>query len=170
MSQRDLNRADGAKAVTPREYQALAQFRYGLRKFLRFSEAAAKAHGLTPQQHQLLLAVKGYPGGREWATIGDLAQRLQLEQHSVVGIVDRSQQAGLVERRIHPGDMRVTEVHLTAAGAAVLESLTVAHRDELRRTHELLRSLNAIWDDGYREGLDNDTPREPLPTDKSGGF
>jgi DNA-binding MarR family transcriptional regulator len=134
------------ESVTPGEYQALAQFRYGLRKFLRFSEEAAKAHGLTPQQHQLLLAIKGYPGGREWATITELAERLQVEQHSVVGIVDRCQQAELVKRKSHPGDLRVTEVHLTALGAEVLERLTVAHRDEIIRTKEFLQSLHAIWD------------------------
>jgi DNA-binding MarR family transcriptional regulator len=126
--------------VTQEEYLALAEFRYGLRKFLRFSEAAARAHGLTPQQHQLLLAIKGFPG-REWATVNELAERLQLRQHSVVGIIDRSEQVHLVERRAHQSDLRVTEVHLTPDGERVLESLTMAHREELRRTGEFLGNL-----------------------------
>lgn len=127
--------------VTVAEYRALADFRYALRKFLRFSESAARAHGLTPQQHQLLLAIKGGCSEREWATVNELAERLQLQQHSVVGIIDRSAQAGLVSRVAHPDDLRVTEVHLTPAGEAVLESLTVAHREELRRMRDVLPGL-----------------------------
>lgn len=129
--------------VSKEEYQALANFRYGLRKFLRFSEEAAKQHGLRPQQHQLLLAIKGYPT-REWATMNELAERLQLEPHSVVGIVDRCVHLGLVERKPHLEDLRVTEVHLTAGGEAVLERLTIAHRDELRRSAEFLGTLDQI--------------------------
>lgn len=129
--------------VTKEEYTALAEFRHGLRRFLRFSEGAARQHGITPQQHQLLLAIKGFPG-REWATVNELAVRLQLQQHSVVGMIDRSEQAGLVVRRPHAGDLRVTEVHLTAQGERVLEALTVAHRDELRRTGEFLATVSRI--------------------------
>lgn len=131
------------KPVTKEEYMALAEFRYGLRQFLRFSEGAAREHGITPQQHQLLLAIKGFPG-REWATVNELAVRLQLQQHSVVGIIDRTIQAGYVVRRSHAEDLRVTEVHLTAEGERVLETLTVAHRDELRRTGEFLATLSRI--------------------------
>ena len=138
---------DSPKPVTPQEYRALAQFRYGLRQFLRFSEEAAKAYGLTPQQHQLLLAIKGFPG-REWATIGELAERLQLAQHSVVGIVDRCQQTNLVRRHPHAQDLRITEVHLTRTGEEVLEKLTIAHRDELVRTREFLENLHNTLDDG----------------------
>jgi len=126
--------------VTVEEYRALADFRYALRKFLRFSESAARSHGLTPQQHQLLLSIKGF-AGREWATVNELAERLQLQQHSVVGIIDRCVQAGLVERIAHLDDLRITEVHLTPTGESVLESLTVAHREELRRMHEVLPGL-----------------------------
>ncbi|NMP24578.1 MarR family winged helix-turn-helix transcriptional regulator [Sulfobacillus harzensis] len=130
-------------SVTEEEYRALAEFRYGLRKFLRFSEAAARKHGITPQQHQLLLAIKGFPG-RDYATVSELAERLQLMQHSVVGIIDRSEQANLVYRRTHAEDLRVTEVHLTPLGEEVLEALTVAHRDELKRSREFLASLNKV--------------------------
>lgn len=132
------------ESVSRAEYVALAEFRYGLRKFLRFSESAAREHGLTPQQHQLLLAIKGFPG-REWATVNELAERLQLRQHSVVGVLDRSEQSGLVRRQPHAEDLRVTEVHLTPRGEDVLEALTVAHRDELRRSGAFLETLDRIW-------------------------
>ncbi len=135
--------ADAHRPVAPEEYAALASFRYGLRKFLRFSEAAARKRGITPQQHQLLLAIKGFPA-REWATVNELAERLQLQQHSVVGIIDRSEKAALVYRASHPGDQRVTEVHLTESGERVLEELTIAHRDELQRSWEFLESLAEI--------------------------
>lgn len=129
--------------ITPREYQALANFRYGVRKFLRFSEAAARRHNITPQQHQLLLAIKGFPD-RNWATVNELAERLQLQQHSVVGIIDRTAHAGLVQRRSHAGDLRVTEVHLTKEGEKVLEELTVAHREELLHMRDFLDSLSEV--------------------------
>jgi len=131
------------KPVTKEEYVALAQFRYGLRRFLRFSEGAAREHGITPQQHQLLLAIKGF-SGREWATVNELAERLQLQQHSVVGIVDRSEQARLVLRRAHADDLRMTEVHLTEEGERVLETLTMAHRLELQRTGEFLDAVKWV--------------------------
>lgn len=131
------------RPVSKQEYVALAEFRHGLRKFLRFSEEAARDHGLTPQQHQLLLAIKGIPD-RDWAMVSELADRLQLQQHSVVGIIDRSEQANLVMRRAHGEDHRVTEVHLTPAGEQVLERLTLAHREELRRTGEFLANLSRI--------------------------
>jgi DNA-binding MarR family transcriptional regulator len=153
--------------VTQAEYVALAQFRYGLRRFLRFSEAAARAHGLTPQQHQLLLAIKGFPG-RQWATVNELAERLQLQQHSVVGIVDRSEHASLVFRVSHAEDLRVTEVHLTPDGERILESLTVTHREELKRTGEFiqtfLRLQSAIEDNDLapvKEGGENHIVVEP---------
>src|SRR3954452_22183114 len=83
--------------LSKQEFEALAQFRFGIRRYLRFSEEAVRRHGLTPQQYQLLLALKGFPG-REWATVRELADRLQLRHHSVVELVDRAQGHGLVER------------------------------------------------------------------------
>jgi len=131
--------------VSKEEYEVLAAFRYAVRQFLRFSESAARQHGLTPQQHQLLLAVKGFPG-RDWATISELAERLQLRHQSVIGIINRCEIADLVHRSSHPQDGRVIEVHLTAQGDRVLQSLTVAHRDELRRLSKdflVIQSLSA---------------------------
>src|ERR1700754_1731073 len=86
-----------AKPLAKADYESLSEFRYELRRFLRFSEDAAQREGLTPQQYQLLLHVKGYPG-RDWATVGELAERLQTQQHGVVALVTRCVAAGLVVR------------------------------------------------------------------------
>ena len=131
--------------VSKAEYEALAAFRYGLRQFMRFSESAARDHGITPQQHQLLLAVKGFPG-RDWATVSEVAERLQLQQQSVVGIIDRLEKGQWVYRHPHPEDHRVTEVHLTRAGESLLEALTIVHRQELLRAHTFLTSVQKILD------------------------
>lgn len=140
-------------SVSKAEYEALAAFRYGLRQFLRFSESAARDQGITPQQHQLLLAVKGFPG-RDWATVSELADRLQLQQQSVVGIIDRLEKIQLVGRYPHPDDHRVTEVHLTPAGESVLETLTIVHREELMRANTFLGSVKKIMD--KQDGLLNE--------------
>ena len=115
------------------EYQALAEFRYQLRRFLRFSERAARAAGLEPQQHQLLLAVKGLPEGRK-ATISALAERLQLAHHSTVELVDRLAERGFIERYRGEGDQRWVFVTLTSQGEEVLRTLSFAHRTELQST------------------------------------
>jgi DNA-binding MarR family transcriptional regulator len=120
------------KKVTKSEYEALATFRYVLRQFLRFSEDAASAIGLTPQQHQVLLAIKGYPD-RDRILIGELAERLQIRHHSVVGLVDRLVTLGLVTREQGTGDRRQVFVALTDVGGDLLEQLATAHRGELRR-------------------------------------
>jgi DNA-binding MarR family transcriptional regulator len=115
-----------------RDYQALAGFRHALRQFLAFSEAAATAAGLTPVQHQALLAIKGMPGAGD-VSIGDLAAWLGIRHHSCVGLVDRLAKLGLVVRRHDPDDRRR---HL-------LDGLSMAHRDELRRLSGALGSLLA---------------------------
>src|SRR5919201_6359039 len=93
----------GASEIGKSDYEALAAFRYALRRFLRFSEQGARAAGLTPQQHQILLAIKGQPG-REWASISDLAEGLQVRHHAAVGLVDRCERAGLARRPPDPDD------------------------------------------------------------------
>lgn len=118
--------------LTNEDYELLAAFRYSLRMFLRFSEEAAQAAGLTPHQHQALLAIKGFPG-REQTTIGELAERLQSYHHSVVGLVDRLVAQGLAARRQATDDRRCVYVRLTERGEAVLAELSLAHRNELRR-------------------------------------
>jgi DNA-binding MarR family transcriptional regulator len=118
----------------------LARFRYAVRKFLRFSEEAVRAAGLTPQHHQLLLGVAGFTG-RGWATIGELAEFLQIRHHSVVGLVDRAQTLGLVRRRSNPDDLREVQISLTGEGARKLRAMAELHRKELygmRRSFDLL--------------------------------
>jgi len=113
------------------DFEALSEFRHQLRRFLRFSEDAAQAEGLTPQQYQLLLHLKGYPG-REQATIGELAARLQTQQHGVVALVTRCEALGLVKRKTSEADRRQVEVHLEEAGETLLARLAAMHRAELK--------------------------------------
>ena len=116
--------------MTLRQYRALAEFRYELRRFLRYSEQIARRHGVTPLQYQLLLQVKGYPG-REGATVGGLAERLQAKHHGAVALVSRCEEAGLVKRRVNDEDRRAVFVELTAKGERLLERLAREHRNEL---------------------------------------
>ncbi|WP_081934026.1 MarR family winged helix-turn-helix transcriptional regulator [Massilia sp. 9096] len=102
-----------------------------MRRYERFSENAVQAEGITPLQYLLLLHVKGFPG-REWATVGELAERLQAKQHGVVALVSRCEAGGLVERRANAQDRRRVEVHLLPAGEAILTHLAAIHRAELR--------------------------------------
>jgi len=126
------------------DYRALADFRYQLRRFLRFSDQAARDAGLEPQQHQLLLAVKGIPDGVE-ATVGTLAERLQVRHHSAVELVDRMEERGLVRRMRGAADRRQVLVSLTARGEALLGRLSTAHRAEVRSIGpRLLRALGSI--------------------------
>jgi DNA-binding MarR family transcriptional regulator len=118
--------------LTKQDFEALARFRFGIRRYLRFSEETVRRHGVTPQQYQLMLALKGFPG-RDWATVGEVAERLQLRHHSVVELVDRAQGQGLVRRAPHPDDARAVQVLLTDLGEVTLARLSALHRDELRR-------------------------------------
>ena len=121
------------------EYQQLASFRYALRRFLRFSEAAAETVGLTAQHYQALLAVCATPGGR--VTINDLAQQLLIRHNSAVGLVDRLSDQGLVAREPSPEDGRKVHLRLTAKGDRILEKLAEVHREELRRIGPQLEGL-----------------------------
>ncbi|WP_296943686.1 MarR family winged helix-turn-helix transcriptional regulator [uncultured Massilia sp.] len=115
-------------------FAALSEFRYQMRRFEHFSESAVQAAGITPLQYLLLLHIKGFPG-REWATVGELAERLQARPHGVVALVTRCEAGGLVERRSHAGDRRRVEVHLLPAGETILVRLAEIHRAELRALH-----------------------------------
>jgi len=125
-------------------YETLAALRYALRQFLYFSEQAAHAAGVTPQQHQALLAIKGFPG-RDRITIGELSERLQIRPHSAVGLANRL----VRDRHLHrvPGhaDRRQVYLVLTARGERLLESLSAIHHEQLRRVgpqiNRLLKSL-----------------------------
>jgi DNA-binding MarR family transcriptional regulator len=119
------------------DFEALARFRFGIRRYLRFSEETVRRHGVTPQQYQLVLALKGFPG-RDWAVVRELAERLQLRHHSVVELVNRAQRQGLVDRTTDPDDARAVRVVLTDEGEQTLARLSALHRDELRRLDSVL--------------------------------
>ena len=136
------------------DYERLLEFRTGLRRFLRWSEQQAAAAGLTPAQHQLLLAVRGHrdvEGDRVGPTIGDVADHLLLRHHSAVGLADRADAAGLVERVRDPHDHRVVRLVLTPQGHKHLETLSALHLEELQR---LALRLPSAW-----RGL---MPHQPL--------
>jgi DNA-binding MarR family transcriptional regulator len=118
--------------VSESEYRALARFRRSLRRFLAFSEHAARQAGLTPSQHQLLLAVKGHEREAD-PSIGELAISLGLRHNSMAELVDRAQAANLIRRYTDPADGRRHLVVLTSVGEEKLASLSAVHRDELRR-------------------------------------
>ncbi|KXK13179.1 MAG: transcriptional regulator, MarR family [Chloroflexi bacterium OLB14] len=122
------------------EYESLAAFRYALRQFLHFSEEAAQTVGLTPQQHQALLVIKGFPE-RDEITIKELAERLQIRHHSAVGLADRLVAQGLLKRKQSDTDRRQVYVMLTAQGLSILEQLSSTHKEELRRMLPELRRL-----------------------------
>ncbi len=126
--------------ITQAEYEILADFRHALRRFLRFSEDAAAAAGITPQQHQALLAIKGSVG-KEKITVGTLAERLQILHHSAVGLTDRLVQHGYIKKTRGSQDRRQVYLGLTHAGNRTLERLTEAHREQLRQLGPQLRLL-----------------------------
>ena len=122
------------------DYERLLEFRVALRRFQRWSEDHAQAAGMTHVQHQLLVAIKGHPGGKP-PSMGDLAGYLLLRPHSTVELVDRAEAAGLVERVPDPGDGRIVRVRLTKAGDRILQQLTRTHLDRL---HELATVLDEV--------------------------
>jgi DNA-binding MarR family transcriptional regulator len=120
----------GRKPLTKTEFEALSEFRFQIRRFERFSEDIVQSFGITPLQYLLLLHIKGYPG-REFATVGELAQRLQAKPHGVVALVTRAEERGLVERRQSEVDKRQVRIHLLPEGEQVLTRLAELHRTEL---------------------------------------
>jgi DNA-binding MarR family transcriptional regulator len=119
------------KPLAKADFELLSEFRYQLRRFLRFSEEAAQAEGLTPLQYQLLLHIKGFPD-RDWAAVGELGERLQMHQHGAVALISRCELMGLVERTTSKTDRRQVEVRLTPAGEKRLRLLAELHRTELQ--------------------------------------
>jgi DNA-binding MarR family transcriptional regulator len=132
------------------DYEDLLTLRTGLRRLLRWSDQVAEAAGLTPAQHQLLLAIRGH-GDARGPTVGEVADYLLLRHHSAVGLVDRADAAGLVTRARDPKDHRVVRLQLTATGAKRLATLAELHLEELER---LSLKLPSAW-----RGL---MPRQPL--------
>jgi DNA-binding MarR family transcriptional regulator len=131
------------------EYRRLLALRHGLRRFLHWSEEQAIDSGLTPAQHQLLLAIRGHDEPRG-PTIGDVAELLLLRHHSAVELIDRAEEAGLVRRRRDPSDQRVVRLAPTPLGRRRLEALAAAHLEDLRRLSRSLRPL--------LEGLEDAAP------------
>jgi DNA-binding MarR family transcriptional regulator len=131
---------NASRKVTKKEYEKLAAFRFNLRQFLRFSEVAARSVGLTSQQHQSLLSIKGFPDGKV-ITIGQLAEQLQVAHHTAVELVDRLTLQDLVLREASMVDRRNVHIKLTDRGEEILEALTWVHREELRHLSRRLNSL-----------------------------
>jgi DNA-binding MarR family transcriptional regulator len=123
--------------LSPAEYRALAEFRYQIRRYLQFSAEAARQHGLEPQQHQLLLAIRGLPDEAR-PTIRELAERLQIQHHSAVELVNRLADHGAIRREHTGADRREVLLRLTPHGAALLRRLSLAHHIELEKTGPVL--------------------------------
>jgi DNA-binding MarR family transcriptional regulator len=132
------------RKLTNRDYHSLAEFRHLIRRFVRFSEQAARAAGLEPKQHQLLLALKGLPTDVR-PRIAELAERLQIQHHSAVELVNRLESAGFVRRQRGAEDRREVLLHVTSHGERVLRQLSLEHREELRsQGPALLESLQHL--------------------------
>jgi DNA-binding MarR family transcriptional regulator len=130
------------RELSAADYRVLAEFRFLMRRFLTFSENAARESGLTPQQHQALLAIKGFEGEGAPA-VGDLAERLIIRHHSAVGLVDRLVRAGYLSRNAQASDRRRVTLTLTKKGESALAGLSAAHREELRHLTPPLQALFA---------------------------
>ena len=132
------------KNITAEDYRSLAELRHQIRRFLHFSEPAARSAGLEPRQHQLMLALKGLPSNVR-PRIGELAERLQIQHHSTVELVNRLQAAGFGRRRRGTEDKREVLLELTSRGENVLRELSLHHRAELRsQGPELLDALQRV--------------------------
>lgn len=130
--------AEATPSLDKQHYEALSEFRYQLRRFLHFSECAARSEGLTPLQYLLMLHVEGFPG-RDWATVGELAERLQLQHHGVVALISRCERKGLVRRQRSTSDRRQVEIHLQPAGRQYLQRLARLHEAELMSLRDTFR-------------------------------
>jgi DNA-binding MarR family transcriptional regulator len=144
-------------AISSSDYRALAEFRYQIRAFLSFSERAARAHGIEPQQHQLLLAVKGLPLAQR-PTIGTLARRLCVEHHTAVALVDKLELGDYVQRAQNPNDRREVLVEITRRGESLLAELSAIHRDQLATVGPaMIKALSGVLKGRKLEPGDGDT-------------
>jgi len=120
-------------SILPKDlYVFLSEFRYQLRKFINFSESAAKDLGITPQQHQLLLTIIGFPE-KDSATPREISERLMITHHACVELIDRSEKQGLVHRKPNPEDRRSVLVELSNLGMEKMEKLSEIHMEEIKR-------------------------------------
>lgn len=140
------------KKLSKPDFEALSEFRYQLRRFLRFSERAAEGEGLTPQQYLLLLHLKGMPG-RDTATVGELAERLQVLPHGALALVNRCEAAGLIDRVEGTIDRRQVLVSLTALGEKRLRCLAALHQAELQSLNDVFQvaNISAFNDKGQHD-------------------
>ncbi|HLN26529.1 MAG TPA: MarR family transcriptional regulator [Gemmataceae bacterium] len=151
------------KSLTLADYESLAELRYQIRRFLHFSERAAREAGLEPRQHQLMLSLKGLPTGTH-PRIGELAERLQIQHHSAVELVNRLAAGGYVRRHRGGEDRREVLLSLTAKGEKVLRELSLHHKDELRmRGPALVAALKQAMQTG------RDSKRIPVKTSATTG-
>jgi DNA-binding MarR family transcriptional regulator len=146
------DQAGDETVLSKNEFERVADFRYSLRRLLRQTELEAAKLDITPQHYQLMLTVKGFPG-RDWANITELAERLQVRHNAVIGLVNRAEARGLLERRHDqtPGDRRVVQVHLTPEGEAVLRRLTWVLRSERERVSaQIVELTRDVVPDSHR--------------------
>lgn len=140
----------GSSKVRPLDKEGLerqSRFRYELRRFLRFGEDAARAAGITGVQYHLMLHTQGF-AGRDWASVGELAERLQTQPHGVLALVARCEDAGLVRRQDNPDDGRLVEVHLTGKGRRLVAELGAQHRAQLGALAAVIEAARASAGDG----------------------
>lgn len=139
--------ADTTQQLSKTDYERLANLRYALRRFSRQTELEARRAGLTPQQYLLLLSLKGFPG-RDWASITELAERLQIRHNAVIGLVNRAEERNLVRRAQDPSstDRRIVNIHITPAGERLLTSMSAALRNERQRVRLALEAVDQEQD------------------------
>ncbi len=138
--------------LTAADYQSLAELRYQIHRFLRFSEDASHNAGLEPRQHQLMLALKGLPPGVR-PRIGELASRMQIQHHSAVELVNRLEASGYVRRQRAERDQREVLLSLTSKGEKVLQQLSLHHRSELStQGPELIAALKRVIQSNHSNG------------------
>jgi DNA-binding MarR family transcriptional regulator len=145
-----------SRPLSKGKFEDLADFRYALRRFLRFSEESARAEGLTPLQYQLLLQIKGVRR-RDWMLVGELAERLQMQQHGAVALVSRCERAKLVRRVRNREDRRRVQIHLTSAGERAVQRVAVRNRPELVSLSRVIELAAAAFE--------NSKARSPGPQD-----
>ena len=132
--------ANSSTQLKDEDYQRLLELKTGLKHYLRWGEHAAKGSGITPAQHELLLAIKGYPG-QQGPSISNVAEYLLLRHHSAVGLVDRAEKARLITRKADSDDRRVVRLRLSSKGNRILEKLSALHHEELTRLSQKGQSL-----------------------------
>jgi DNA-binding MarR family transcriptional regulator len=144
--------------IGKQQYQALSEFRFRLAEFLHFSESAAQAAGITPAQYLLLLHLRGFPG-REWGTVGELAERLQASHQGTVALVQRCERNGLVSKRRSRTDARCVEIRLTPRARELVQRIAKRHAEALAQMDLVFSAASAA---GARVG--RRTPHRKVDT------